>query len=649
MATNTTELKARFKAEDLMTKELKRMQAELRKFKKETKEIEKANKELDKSLKGNKKLKVDGKDAKKQVDEVSKKYKSFGDMIKKSNKIPIEVKDLASKGLDVIGGKLNKLGPLGSIPLKLLGKLPVLAGIGVISLGIGKLAKSAYNDIKVKLNDMTQWGIQKIQQGLNSLKDKVIKVTIEGYNNYSDYKARVGSLDRGGLSLGEYDKLAQGVARNSRANLADVRNGMTKIMQMSPDVFGGKPQEAAKFYQTAMQSFRKGGSSGEEASAAMYQLNQGLASGTLQGDELRSVRENAPLMAKMIEKEVGMGIKEAGKKGILTAEVVKRAILKNSDQVNREFQNIPMNFKDAWVIANNLLESKVYTPMYERMQKIFDSQIVKDFFSGLFTDAEKAIDGLWKLLDITNFGGIDFSKLKTAAKPITDTLDDVYNHIITNSPEAQEAINMFGQQVNGAFEGMGDVFQFFKGVAEDVFKFLKENPDFIKNAIKLLASDWEKKWQLMQVKLELADKVILPLLTGINNAISGIVGALKDVMQWWDKTINHMRNTNFEGLNGLDGFQTGSSGGGTGVDNSGLPPYVRRAMGQSRVPYDNYPIRAHQGEKLLTKREANEYENRDQERIVININGITVREEADIDLLASRLVKRIRLAKAGGV
>ncbi|WP_177187364.1 tape measure protein [Peptostreptococcus sp. D1] len=625
------------------------MQAELRKFKKETKEIEKANKEFDKSLKGNKKLKVDGKDAKKQVDEVSKKYKSFGDMIKKSNKIPIEVKDLASKGLDAIGGKLNKLGPLGSIPLKLLGKHPVLAGIGLISLGIGKLAKSAYNDIKVKLNDMTQWGIQKIQQGLNSLKDKVIKVTIDGYNNYSDYKARASSLDRGGMSIGGYDSLVQGVARNSRSNLSDVRNGMTKLMQMSPDVFGGKPQEAAKFYQTAMQSFRKGGSSGEEASSAMYQLNQGLASGTLQGDELRTIRESAPLMAKMIEKEVGMGIKEAGKEGLLTADLVKRAILKNSEQVNKEFQNIPMNFKDAWVIANNLLESKVYTPMYERMQKIFDSQIVKDFFSGLFTDAEKAIDGLWKLLDITNFGGIDFSKLKTAAKPITDMLDDVYNHIITNSPEAQEAINMFGQQVNGAFEGMGDVFQFFKGVAEDVFKFLKENPDFIKNAIKLLASDWEKKWQLMQVKLKLADKVILPLLTGINNAISGIVGALKDVMQWWDKTINHMRNTNFEGLNGLDGFQTGSSSGGIGVDNSGVPSYARRAMGQSRIPYDNYPIRAHQGEKLLTKREANEYENRDQERIVININDITVREEADIDLLVSRLVKRMKLAKAGGV
>jgi hypothetical protein len=31
-------------------------------------------------------------------------------------------------------------------------------------------------------------------------------------------------------------------------------------------------------------------------------------------------------------------------------------------------------------------------------------------------------------------------------------------------------------------------------------------------------------------------------------------------------------------------------------------------MGVDRVPYDNYPIMAHEGEKLLTKREANNYD-----------------------------------------
>lgn len=644
MATNTTELKARFKAEDLMTKELKRMQAELKKFQKETKEVAKAQKDFDKSLKGNKKLKLDAKDANKQVEGVSKKMKSLTEGMKKSKKIPVEIKDLASKGLSSIGGQLGRLGPMAKVPFKLLGLHPAIGALAALTMGVGILAKKAKEDVKVFLHDMTAWGIQKIQQGLAKLKDKVIKVTVEGYNNYSDYKARVNSLDRGGLSIGDYDKLAQGVARNSRSNLSDVRNGMTKLMQMSPDVFGGKPGEAAKFYQTAMQSFRKGGSSNEEASAAMYQLNQGLASGTLQGDELRSVRENAPLMAKMIEKEVGTGIKEAGKKGLLTADLVKRAILKHSDEVNKEFQNIPMNFKDAWVMANNLLEAKVYTPMYERMQKIFDDKGVQNFFNGLYTKAEEAISGLWRLMDVTNFGGIDFSKLQTAAKPITDMLDEVYDHIITNSPEAQEAINVLGQVVNGAFEGMGDVFQFFKGVAKDVFKFLKENPNFIRDVIKLLASDWEKKWAFMQLKMQVAKDIIIPLLTKVNEAITGITNAVLAVKNAWTDMCNWFEKKTPK-IPTVDFGVGGGSSGGSGPVNT-RPTQYSHAFGLPRVPYDNYPANLHQGEKVLTKREANDYENRGSNNgIVINLNGITVREEADIDLMIGKLVKKLKLAQ----
>ena len=39
-----------------------------------------------------------------------------------------------------------------------------------------------------------------------------------------------------------------------------------------------------------------------------------------------------------------------------------------------------------------------------------------------------------------------------------------------------------------------------------------------------------------------------------------------------------------------------------------MPTGVPRAMGVERVPYDNYPIMAHEGERLLTKNEANQYE-----------------------------------------
>ena len=54
---------------------------------------------------------------------------------------------------------------------------------------------------------------------------------------------------------------------------------------------------------------------------------------------------------------------------------------------------------------------------------------------------------------------------------------------------------------------------------------------------------------------------------------------------------------------------------------------------------------------LLTKQDANEYKNNKGKHSGFNINiyGLTVREDADIDLLADRIVKKMNIAVAGGV
>lgn len=657
MAVSTTELKGKIKIEDKATKELQRLRKEL-------KAIKRDSKDLDKTLKKKKKLNVDTKKATKDIKKIDQEAKGLDkelrkakdvkindkgtsvlskikkkfEALKKDGNIKLAVKDMASNGaLDAIQGRFKGLGKAGKIGLKIVGKHPALAVVAAIGLAIGKLAKSAWNDVKVKINDVTQWGIQKIKQGLDSLKDKVINVTIKGYDQYSDYKSRTNFIEKT-MNFKDYDKLAFKVAKNTRSNVSDVRDQMTKLIQMSPNVFGKDTNEAARFYQTAIQSFRKGGSSNEEATAAMYQLNQGLASNTLQGDELHTIRESAPLMAKMIEKEVGVGIKEAGAKGLLTAEVVKNAILKHADEINKEFQHIPMNFKDAWVIGGNLIQEKVITPMYERMQKFMSTDKVMDFFNSIYDKASKMLDGIWDLLDITNFGGIDFSILQQSFAPLGDFINEIYKNIVSGSPAAQEAINTLGQVVNGAFEGMGDIFSFFKDVAEDVFQFLKENPEFVKKAIQTLASVWELKWNEMKIKAGII-KDILPLVKGLCDMVNSVSDAVKSLKKWWGDTLDYMKSHGFNvGGHGPQGLLADSMGRG-------------RAMGEGRIPYDNYPINAHEGEKLLTKREANEYEKGrgiGNGGVIINMYGTTIREEADIDLFTDRLVKKMKLELEGG-
>jgi tape measure domain-containing protein len=65
------------------------------------------------------------------------------------------------------------------------------------------------------------------------------------------------------------------------------------------------------------------------ASAAFLQLSQGLGSGTLQGDELRSVLEQMPSIAQAIAKELDISvgsIKKFGSEGKITSDVIVRAL-----------------------------------------------------------------------------------------------------------------------------------------------------------------------------------------------------------------------------------------------------------------------------------------------------------------------------------
>ena len=89
---------------------------------------------------------------------------------------------------------------------------------------------------------------------------------------------------------------------------------------------------------------RNSGASAQETSAAMTQLKQALSSGVLQGEELRSIREQAPLVAQAIAKEMGVSIgalKDLAAEGKITTDIVLRALTKLRDtqlgKLNQQF------------------------------------------------------------------------------------------------------------------------------------------------------------------------------------------------------------------------------------------------------------------------------------------------------------------------
>lgn len=70
------------------------------------------------------------------------------------------------------------------------------------------------------------------------------------------------------------------------------------------DAFGNF-DEIVGFAETMNKAFIVSGASVSEVQAGMYQLTQAMASGRLQGDEFKSISENAPMLANAIVKFTG--------------------------------------------------------------------------------------------------------------------------------------------------------------------------------------------------------------------------------------------------------------------------------------------------------------------------------------------------------
>ena len=94
----------------------------------------------------------------------------------------------------------------------------------------------------------------------------------------------------------------------------------------------------------------------------LNKLTQAMASGRFQGDEYRSIIENAPLLANSIEdymrnvQKAKGTMKDWASDGLLTADVIKAAMFSSADDVEQRFKNMPVAWVEVWTMATNKLQ-----------------------------------------------------------------------------------------------------------------------------------------------------------------------------------------------------------------------------------------------------------------------------------------------------
>ena len=145
-------------------------------------------------------------------------------------------------------------------------------------------------------------------------------------------------------------------AMRSRGAYADMADFVPQLGRLAGNAFTGT-DELVAFAEQIQKQMAISGASGASAQAALVQLTQGLASGTLRGEELNSVLEQTPMIAQTIAEYMGVTtgeMRELASEGKVTAEVVKNAMLGAAEETNAQFEQMPMTWAQVWTMFQNV-------------------------------------------------------------------------------------------------------------------------------------------------------------------------------------------------------------------------------------------------------------------------------------------------------
>ena len=150
-------------------------------------------------------------------------------------------------------------------------------------------------------------------------------------------------------------------AQRTRTSYLDTANVITKIGQNAKEAFSNNA-ELIQFTENLNKQFIIAGASQQEIASASLQLTQALGSGVLRGEELNAVFESAPNIIRTIADYLGVSvgeIRELASDGAITAEIVKNAMLKATDDIEKNFRDMPMTLSQAFTVGKNEIQKSL--------------------------------------------------------------------------------------------------------------------------------------------------------------------------------------------------------------------------------------------------------------------------------------------------
>jgi tape measure domain-containing protein len=232
------------------------------------------------------------------------------------------------------------------------------------------------------------------------------------------------------------------ISQDSRVGLQSTAELYARIARSS-DTLGLSQQRVLGVTESVSKAITISGVSADSANAAIVQLGQGLASGALRGDELRSVLEQTPRLARAIADGLGVPIgklRELGAAGELSAEKVINALESQADVLDAEFGNIDVTIGQAFTnLENSVIR---FIGRFGEATGFFDEgarsvQMLSQEIDGLGEDFFEAAFEVSQFVSALAGG---FSTLDEKARLFANSVQGVFASIFGDDEDVEAAV-----------------------------------------------------------------------------------------------------------------------------------------------------------------------------------------------------------------
>ena len=231
-------------------------------------------------------------------------------------------------------------------------------------------------DIKIDIitRDKSSQALGKLNKNLNQTKSSVfnlknaliaigssivVKQFFNLSNEFQNLQNRLKLVTKSTSELNKVQEELFQIARRTRGGFSETVELYQKLALQSRNL-GLSGRELSTITENVNKVIAIAGVGSIQASSGILQLSQAFASGRLQGDEFRSISENIPPLLDIFAKELGVTrgeLKKLGSEGKITSDIIAKALLKETDNINKSFAGLSPTLSQATAdLKNNLLK-----------------------------------------------------------------------------------------------------------------------------------------------------------------------------------------------------------------------------------------------------------------------------------------------------